>query len=70
MTFSIFVSINNIKIDHVTNICFLIDDFSVEKDHHDNVAKTRESQDCSTKVLELQKKLDQARAQVKNITIY
>lgn len=38
--------------------------FSVERDHHDASAKTRESQDCSLKVLELQKRLDQARAQV------
>lgn len=39
--------------------------FSVEKDnHHDNTAKTRDSQDCSQKVLELQKRLDQARAEV------
>ncbi|ERL90480.1 hypothetical protein D910_07829 [Dendroctonus ponderosae] len=37
---------------------------SIEKDHHDNSAKTRESQDCSQKVLELQKRLDQARAEV------
>ncbi|RZC35334.1 mediator of RNA polymerase II transcription subunit 9 [Asbolus verrucosus] len=38
---------------------------SVEKDHHDNTAKTRESQDCSQKVLELQKRLDQARAEIR-----
>lgn len=38
---------------------------SVEKDHHDNTAKTRESQDCSLKVLELQKRLDQARADIR-----
>uniref|UniRef100_A0AAR5PQH6 Mediator of RNA polymerase II transcription subunit 9 n=1 Tax=Dendroctonus ponderosae TaxID=77166 RepID=A0AAR5PQH6_DENPD len=37
---------------------------NIEKDHHDNSAKTRESQDCSQKVLELQKRLDQARAEV------
>ncbi|GBP66583.1 Mediator of RNA polymerase II transcription subunit 9 [Eumeta japonica] len=36
---------------------------SVERDFHDNSAKVRESQDCSLKVLELQKKLDSARAQ-------
>lgn len=40
---------------------------SVERDPHDNAAKSRESQDCSQKVLELQKKLDQSRAQVKRI---
>ncbi|XP_066146643.1 mediator of RNA polymerase II transcription subunit 9 [Euwallacea fornicatus] len=37
---------------------------SVEKDHHDNTAKTRESADCSQKVLELQKRLDQARSEI------
>ncbi|XP_018330127.1 mediator of RNA polymerase II transcription subunit 9 [Agrilus planipennis] len=37
---------------------------SVERDHHDNTAKTRESQDCSQKVLELQKRFDQARSQI------
>ncbi|KAK9873206.1 hypothetical protein WA026_021439 [Henosepilachna vigintioctopunctata] len=36
----------------------------VEKDHHDTTTKTRESHDCSQKVLDLQKRLDQARAQV------
>ncbi|CAG9862463.1 unnamed protein product [Phyllotreta striolata] len=39
---------------------------SVEKDnHHDNTAKTRDSQDCSQKVLELQKRLDQARTEIR-----
>ncbi|XP_018576021.1 mediator of RNA polymerase II transcription subunit 9 [Anoplophora glabripennis] len=39
---------------------------SVEKDnHHDNAVKTRDSQDCSQKVLELQKRLDQARAEIR-----
>lgn len=42
--------------------------FSIEKDHHDSTAKTRESQDCSQKVLELQKRLDQARADVSYIS--
>ncbi|XP_056632747.1 mediator of RNA polymerase II transcription subunit 9 [Diorhabda carinulata] len=38
----------------------------VDKDnHHDNSAKTRDSQDCSQKVLELQKRLDQARAEIR-----
>ncbi|XP_044731772.1 mediator of RNA polymerase II transcription subunit 9 [Chrysoperla carnea] len=40
---------------------------SVERDPHDNAAKARESQDCSQKVLELQKKLDQARAQIRRL---
>lgn len=37
---------------------------SIERDHHDTSAKTRESQDCSQKVLELQKRIEQARAQI------
>ncbi|KAF7270235.1 mediator complex subunit 9 [Rhynchophorus ferrugineus] len=40
---------------------------SIEKDHHDSTAKTRESQDCSQKVLELQKRLDQARADIRTL---
>lgn len=36
----------------------------VEKDHHDTTAKTRESHDCSQKVLDLQRALDKARAEV------
>ncbi|XP_023953120.2 mediator of RNA polymerase II transcription subunit 9 [Bicyclus anynana] len=40
---------------------------SVERDFHDNSAKARESQDCSLKVLELQKKFDIARSQVKRL---
>ncbi|XP_044753156.1 mediator of RNA polymerase II transcription subunit 9 [Coccinella septempunctata] len=36
----------------------------IEKDHHDTAAKTKESQECAQKVLELQKHLDQARAQI------
>ncbi|XP_067010918.1 mediator of RNA polymerase II transcription subunit 9 isoform X2 [Anabrus simplex] len=37
---------------------------SVEKDPHDTTQKTRESQDTSQKVLELQKKFDEARNQI------
>lgn len=37
---------------------------SVERDYHDNAAKARESQECSQRVLELQKKFEIARAQV------
>jgi len=40
---------------------------SIEKDHHDNTVKTRESQDCSLKVLELQKRLEQARAEIRQL---
>lgn len=39
--------------------------FSVEKDPHDTAQKAKESQDTSHKILELQKKLDSTRAQVK-----
>lgn len=42
--------------------------FSVERDHHDTTAKTRESQECAQKVLELQNRLEQARAQVSNLS--
>ncbi|XP_017769572.1 PREDICTED: mediator of RNA polymerase II transcription subunit 9 [Nicrophorus vespilloides] len=38
---------------------------SIEKDHHDNTVKTRESQDCSLRVLELQKRLEQVRSEIK-----
>ncbi|XP_013113281.1 mediator of RNA polymerase II transcription subunit 9 [Stomoxys calcitrans] len=37
----------------------------VEKDPKDNSAKQRESQECSQKILELQKRFEAARAQVK-----
>ncbi|CAH1963664.1 unnamed protein product [Acanthoscelides obtectus] len=38
---------------------------SIERDnHHDNTAKTRDSADCSQKVIELQKRLDQARQEI------
>jgi len=40
---------------------------SVEKDPHDNTQKAKESQDTSQKILELQKKLDSARAQIKRL---
>jgi len=40
---------------------------SVEKDHHDNSGKSRESQDCSQKVLELQKKLVEIRSQIRHL---
>ncbi|XP_073847201.1 mediator complex subunit 9 [Musca autumnalis] len=37
----------------------------VEKDPKDNTAKQRESQECSHKILELQKRFEAARAQVR-----
>ncbi|XP_031620808.1 mediator of RNA polymerase II transcription subunit 9 isoform X2 [Contarinia nasturtii] len=39
-----------------------------EKDPTDNAAKQRESQDCSQKVIELQRRLDSARAQVNRLS--
>ncbi|EFN87559.1 mediator of RNA polymerase II transcription subunit 9 [Harpegnathos saltator] len=40
---------------------------SVEKDPHDTTQKAKESQDTSHKVLELQKKLDSVRSQIKRL---
>lgn len=44
----------------------LIVTFSIEKDPHDTSQKAKESQDTSHKILELQKKLDSTRSQVKS----
>lgn len=41
---------------------------SIEKDPLDTTIKQRESQDCSQKVLELQKRFESARAQVKQLS--
>lgn len=38
--------------------------FSLERDPHDPAQKNQQSQDVSQKVLEIQKKLDEARDQV------
>ncbi|KYN29046.1 Mediator of RNA polymerase II transcription subunit 9 [Trachymyrmex zeteki] len=40
---------------------------SIEKDPHDTSQKAKESQDTSHKILELQKKLDSARSQIKRL---
>lgn len=40
---------------------------SVEKDPVDNAAKQKESQDCSQKVLELQKRLEAARGTIRSL---
>ncbi|XP_065082445.1 mediator of RNA polymerase II transcription subunit 9 [Ochlerotatus camptorhynchus] len=40
---------------------------SVEKDPVDNAAKQKESQDCSLKVLELQKRLELARVTIRQL---
>jgi len=39
----------------------------IEKDPTDTAAKQRESQDCSQKVLELQKRIESARNQIKQL---
>jgi len=44
--------------------------FSIEKDPHDTSQKAKESQDTSHKILELQKKLDSARSQVKAASFF
>ncbi|XP_043255525.1 mediator of RNA polymerase II transcription subunit 9 [Colletes gigas] len=40
---------------------------SIEKDPHDTMQKAKESQDTSHKILELQKKIDSVRAQIKRL---
>ncbi|XP_030768353.1 mediator of RNA polymerase II transcription subunit 9 [Sitophilus oryzae] len=57
------IDIDEISIDILPVLYEIIR--SIEKDHHDNTAKTRESQDCSQKVLELQKRLNQAKADIR-----
>ncbi|CAH1115330.1 unnamed protein product [Psylliodes chrysocephalus] len=58
------LSVEELNIDILPIVYDIIK--SVDKDnHHDNTAKTRDSQDCSQKVLELQKRLDQARTEIR-----
>ncbi|XP_055374183.1 mediator of RNA polymerase II transcription subunit 9 [Condylostylus longicornis] len=40
----------------------------VEKDPIDNAAKQKESQECSQKILELQKRFESARTQIKQLS--
>lgn len=40
---------------------------SLEKDPHDNTQKTRDSLDTTQKILELQRKLDKAREQIRKL---
>ncbi|XP_028038127.1 mediator of RNA polymerase II transcription subunit 9 [Bombyx mandarina] len=40
---------------------------SVERDFHDNASKIRESHECSHRVLELQKRLEIAKAQIRRL---
>ncbi|EZA53855.1 hypothetical protein DMN91_011053 [Ooceraea biroi] len=40
---------------------------SIEKDPYDTTQKAKESQDTSHKIIELQKKLDSARSQIKRL---
>uniref|UniRef100_A0A6M2DNF5 Mediator of RNA polymerase II transcription subunit 9 n=1 Tax=Xenopsylla cheopis TaxID=163159 RepID=A0A6M2DNF5_XENCH len=56
------LTVEQIEIDILPTIYDIIR--SVERDPHDSAGKTRESQDCSVKVLDLQKKLDKIRSQV------
>ncbi|KAG7306965.1 hypothetical protein JYU34_007088 [Plutella xylostella] len=56
------LSVQDVDVDFLPIVYEIIR--SVERDLHDNSAKVRESQDCSQKVLELQKKFDAARAQI------
>ncbi|KAM3961730.1 mediator complex subunit 9 [Aphomia sociella] len=59
------LSVQDVDVDFLPIVYEIIR--SVERDFHDNSAKARESADCSQKVLELQKKLDIARTQIKQL---
>ncbi|CAG5011590.1 unnamed protein product [Parnassius apollo] len=59
------LSVQDVDVDFLPIVYEIIR--SVERDFHDNSAKARESQDCSQKVLELQKKFDVARSQIKRL---
>ncbi|KAI8435340.1 hypothetical protein MSG28_003665 [Choristoneura fumiferana] len=59
------LSVQEVDVDFLPIVYEIIR--SVERDFHDNSAKARESQDCSQKVLELQKKFDYARAQIRRL---
>ncbi|XP_053625264.1 mediator of RNA polymerase II transcription subunit 9 [Plodia interpunctella] len=60
------LSVQDVDVDFLPIVYEIIR--SVERDYHDNSAKARESADCSHKVLELQKKLDIARSQIKRLS--
>lgn len=60
-TYKLFI--NQIRLD--TQFIYGVVISSVEKDPHDTTQKAKESQDTSHKILELQKKLDSARSQVR-----
>ncbi|VVC96619.1 mediator of RNA polymerase II transcription subunit 9 [Leptidea sinapis] len=59
------ISVQEVDVDFLPIVYEIIR--SVERDFHDTTAKARESQDCSLKVLELQKRLDIARSQIKRL---
>ncbi|XP_059061790.1 mediator of RNA polymerase II transcription subunit 9 [Achroia grisella] len=59
------LSVQDVDVDFLPIVYEIIR--SVERDFHDNAAKARESADCSQRVLELQKKLDIARSQIKRL---
>ncbi|XP_026685726.1 uncharacterized protein LOC103518281 [Diaphorina citri] len=56
------LTVADVDIDFLTLIYEIIR--SIEKESHDSSQKTTQSQDISQKVLELNKKLNQAREQV------
>lgn len=59
------ITVQDVDVDFLPIVYEIIR--SVERDFHDNSAKARESQDCSQRVLELQKKFDIARTQIKRL---
>nr|CAD7202165.1 unnamed protein product [Timema douglasi]CAD7407339.1 unnamed protein product [Timema cristinae]CAD7408634.1 unnamed protein product [Timema poppensis]CAD7575206.1 unnamed protein product [Timema californicum] len=62
---SVSLTVNDVDVEFLPLIYEIIR--SVEKDPQDTSQKTRESHDTSQKVLELQKKLDQARNQLRRL---
>ncbi|KOB66744.1 Mediator of RNA polymerase II transcription subunit 9 [Operophtera brumata] len=59
------LSVQEVDVDFLPIVYEIIR--SVERDYHETSAKARESQECSVKVLELQKKLEIARTQIKRL---
>ncbi|XP_075969149.1 mediator complex subunit 9 [Anticarsia gemmatalis] len=61
------IAVQDVDVDFLPIVYEIIR--SVERDFHDNSAlKARESQECSQRVLELQKKFEVARSQIKRLT--
>ncbi|XP_041977830.1 mediator of RNA polymerase II transcription subunit 9 [Aricia agestis] len=59
------LSVEDVDVDFLPIVYEIIRSF--EREYVDISARARESQDCSLKVLELQKKLEGARAQIKRL---